>query len=162
MGILIMTSRTTNRRSVIRRAGLLRFFGVCLLSLTAAVGCGPNQQIMNSAEATPSPVNSAPAAATFESDLQTMRDADFKFILVFRRKDGAVLTAEDKSFANANTPFDANRRRLADDGKAIIVGTNFPFLSEMIAKMTDRFTMENYSKPDSGPIAVNANSVQNK
>ena len=91
-----------------------------------------------------------------------MRDADFKFILVFRRKDNEVLTAEDKSFANANTPYDANRRRIADGGRAIIVGTNFPFLSEMLAKMTGRFTMENYSKPDSGPLAVNANSVPKK
>ncbi len=106
-----------------------------------------------------------PAVNSFEGDLQAMRNADFKFILVFRRKDGAVLTADDKSFANANTPYDANRRRLADDGKAIIIGSNFQFLPDMLEKMTGRFTMENYSKPDSGPVAANlvpANPGQNK
>ena len=131
-----------------------------LLLGVAAFGCTPNQRIVNSSSETPVPVNSAPVVSSFEGDLEAMRNADFKFVLVFRRKDGAVLTAEDKSFANANTPYDANRRRLADEGKAIIVGTNFPFLPEMVEKMTDRFAMENYSKQDSGPIAANA--VTNK
>lgn len=131
-----------------------------MLMTVALMACTPNQRIVNSSVETPAPVNVAPAVTNFESDLQAMRDADFKFILVFRRKDGAALTPEDKSFANANTPYDANRRRLADDGKAIIVGTNFQFLPDMLEKMNGRFTMENYSKPDSGPMV--SNSVPNK
>ncbi len=127
----------------------------------AVAACTPNQRIINSAETPmPVPVNSAPVISSFESDLQSMRNADFKFILVFRRKDGAILSAEDKAFAKMNTPYDANRRRLADEGKAIIVGSNFPFLPDMLEKMTQRFTMENYSKPDSGPLV--SNSVPNK
>ena len=125
------------------------------LSIAATLSCSPNQRIVNSSADTPVPVNAEPVVITFEGDLQAMRNADFKFILVFRRKDGTVMTAEDKSFANANTPYDVNRRRLADDGKAIIIGTNFQFLPGVLEKLTERFTMENYSKPDSGPIVSN-------
>jgi hypothetical protein len=127
----------------------------------AMAACTPNQRIINSAETpVPVPINSAPAISSFESDLQSMRNADFKFVVVFRRKDGGVLSAEDRTFAKTNTPYDANRRRLADEGKAIIIGSNFPFLPDMLEKMTERFTMENYSKPDSGPLV--SNSVPNK
>ena len=133
-----------------------------VLLIAAVVACTPNQRIVNSSPAeTPAPINAAPpppAVANFESDLQAMRNADFKFILVFRRKDGAALTAEDKAFATANTPYDANRRRLADEGKAIIIGSNFQFLPGMLEKMTERFTMENYSKPDSGPMVANSDT----
>jgi hypothetical protein len=125
------------------------------VSIATASACVPNQRIANSSADTPVPVNAEPVVITFEGDLQAMRNADFKFILVFRRKDGTVMTAEDKSFANANTPYDVNRRRLADDGKAIIIGTNFQFLPGVLEKLTERFTMENYSKPDSGPMVSN-------
>lgn len=126
------------------------------ISLLVGMACTPNRRIVNSSAETPVPVNVAPAISSFEGDLEAMRNADFKFVLVFRRKDGAVLTAEDKAFANLNTPYNANRRRLADEGKAIIVGSNFAFPPGMPEKMTERFTMENYSKPDSGPIESNA------
>lgn len=129
------------------------------MSIAATLSCSPNQRIVNSSADTPVPVNAEPVVITFEGDLQAMRTADFKFILVFRRKDSTVMTAEDKSFANANTPYDVNRRRLADDGKAIIIGTNFQFLPGVLEKLTERFTMENYSKPDSGPIV--SNTAQN-
>lgn len=130
---------------------------IFLLLVFATLACAPNQRIINSAASeTPAPVNIAPpAVGGFDGDLQTMRNADFKFILVFRRKDGAVLNADDKTFANVNGPADVNRRRIADNGKAIIIGSNFPFLPGMMEKMAERFTIENYSKPDSGPMISN-------
>ncbi len=127
-----------------------------IVLLISVMACAPNQRIINSTAETQAPVNAAPVLTSFESDLQAMRNADFKFILVFRRKDGAVLTAEDKAFAIANTPYDVNRRRLADEGKAIMIGTNFQFLPGVIEKLTERFTMENYSKSDAGPMVANA------
>ena len=129
------------------------FFVVILFVL--AIACAPNRRIVESSQ-TPIPpaVNAAPAASSFETDLQAMRNADFKFILVFRRKDNAVMDSDDKSFVNINTPPDANRKKLSDDGKAIIVGSNFPFFPGTIVSLTDRFLMEDYSKPDSGPIEV--------
>ena len=121
------------------------------------MACTPNQRIANSSAETPVPipVNAAPPVSNFDSDLQAMRNADFKFILVFRRKDAAVLTPDDKVFANANGP-QANRRKLADDGKAIIIGSNFQFPPGTLEKMSERFIMKDYSKPDSGPMVSNA------
>ncbi len=124
--------------------------------LFVMMGCTPNQRIANSSAETPVPANVVPVAGSFESDLQAMRNADFKFILVFRRKDGAILTAEDKALANSSTSFNANRRRISDEGKAIIIGSNFPFLPGTLEKMTEKFAMEDYSKPDSGPMVANS------
>jgi hypothetical protein len=102
----------------------------------------------------PPPVSSTPAVSSVETELQAMRNADFTFVLVFRRRDGEVLDAEDKSFVNANTPPDVNRRTLSDGGRAVIIGSNFPFLPGMIEKLTGRFLMEDHSKPDAGPLEV--------
>lgn len=127
------------------------------LLAVAMIACVPNQRIVNSSAETPVPVpvNAAPLVSNFDSDLQAMRNADFKFILVFRRKDGGMLTPDDKAFANANGP-QANRRKLADEGKAIIIGSNFQFLPGTLEKMAERFIMEDYSKPDSGPMVSNS------
>ena len=127
------------------------------LLAVAMIACVPNQRIVNSSAETPVPVpvNAAPLVSNFDSDLQAMRNADFKFILVFRRKDGGMLTPDDKAFANANGP-QANRRKLADEGKAIIIGSNFQFLPGTLEKMAERFIMEDYSKPDSRPMVSNS------
>jgi hypothetical protein len=142
---------------------------VFLILLAAAGGaCTPNQRIMESVakdSPTPAVVEKTPAPIGFEADLDAMRTADFRFILVFRRRDGAPLDAEDKAFINANTPPDVNRRRLSDDGRAVIIGSNFPFLPGTIAALTDRFVMEDHSKADAGPLEVdrtgNSNSAKN-
>jgi len=141
----------------------MRYFAISIILAAAAAACTPNQRIMNSAAPTPAPppVSIPAAASSFESDLQAMRNADFKFILVFRRRDDAAMDAEDKTFVNANTPPDVNRRRLSDDGKAIIIGSNFPFLPGTIANLTDRFVMEDHSKPDAGPLEMDRNANVN-
>ena len=137
-----------------------------ILAAAAAVllpSCTPNKRIMESVPPTPAaPVApSSPAPPSIETDLQSMRNADFKFILVFRRRDGGEMDAEDKAFINANTPPDVNRRRLSEDGKAIIIGTNFPFLPGMIGNLTSRFVMEDHSKPDAGPLEIDRSANAN-
>ena len=134
---------------------------LCLV--IAGSSCGPNQRILESsnenqgATVETGGVNSnvVSAASTFEADLNSMRTADFKFILVFRRKDGQPLDAADKDLIR-NTGFKENRRRLSDEGKAVIIGSNFPFLEGAFDKLAGRFSMENYSKPDSGPMYSNS------
>lgn len=122
-------------------------------------GCGPNQRIMNSAnvnsavrEAPGTEVGTPPPASTFEQDLEAMRTADFKFILVIRRKDGGPLDASDKELISRNTGLQANRRKLSDEGRAVIIGSNFPIEAKLMNELTGRFKTENYSKPDSGPV----------
>jgi hypothetical protein len=131
-----------------------------------AASCGPNRRILESANeahsnSEPVPVNSnmAPAVSNFEQDLNAMRTADFKFIIVFRRKDGKAMDQADKQLI-AKGASQANRRRLSDEDRAVIIGSNFPFESGAFKDLTERFSMENYSKPDSGPMYANSNSNQ--
>lgn len=136
---------------------------IFLLSL-AALGssCGPNQRILESANAnqeTSEPVavdsKAAPSASSFEQDLDAMRTADFKFIVAFRRRDGRPMDANDKEILG-KTISQANRRRLSDDGRAVIIGSNFPFVTGAFDPLTERFKMEDYSKPDSGSMFSNS------
>ena len=132
---------------------------IFLISLSiAGVSCGPNQRILESSNENqsidapvPTTANVAPAPSNFEQDLNAMRTADFKFILVFRRKDGQPLDAADKDLIGKKAA-QANRRRLSDEGRAVIIGSNFPFITGLFDDMKERFTMENYSKADSGPL----------
>ena len=101
--------------------------------------------------------NSAPAPTGFKQDLESMRTADFKFIVVFRRKDGGKMGPEDKEAIGRITGSQVNRRKLSDEGKAVIIGSNFPFLPGMLEQLTERFKMEDYSKPESGPLVSNTN-----
>ena len=143
----------------------LRFVTVIACLAIASAACGPNQRILESSNAnTPSSAAGTPAVnagtapsapATFEQDLEAMRTADFKFIVVFRRKDGQPLESADKELIR-DTGFKENRRRLSDNDRAVIIGSNFPFLTGAFDKLSERFTMENYSKPDSGPMYSNS------
>lgn len=137
-----------------------------VLAWVAASACAPNERIMNSAaengreaandaRSSNTSSNSAPAVSGFKQDLEAMRTADFKFIVVFRRKDGGKMESEDKEAIGRITGSQVNRRKLSDDGKAVIIGSNFPFVPGMLEQLTERFKMEDYSKPDSGPLVSN-------
>lgn len=148
-----------------KRAISAVFLAVAGLPLAA---CGPNQRIMNSSNQTASSrdtlgsqANVTPAASSFEQDIEAMRTADFKFILVFRRKDGGPLDASDKELIARNTGPQANRRRLSDEGRAVIIGTNFPFEERLMNELTERFQTENYSREDSGPVTFEAAPAAN-
>ncbi|HSI89436.1 MAG TPA: hypothetical protein VK918_10290 [Pyrinomonadaceae bacterium] len=113
----------------------------------AAAGCGPNPRIMNSAaEPTPdfTPSNSAPLSG-FEADIESMRTAEFQSIYVFRRKDGAPLDGEDRSFINEMKTPEVNRVRVSDEGKAVIFGMNFAMPEENLRKLGERFAFEDFS-----------------
>ncbi len=134
-------------------------------SLLAFVGCGPNQRIIQSGNENP-PANLfrrkvEPAVSSFENDLEAMRTADFYFILVFRRKDRAMFDADDKQFLAANIPTEVNRRQLSDEGKALIVGTNFLIPDNMLSILIERFDLEDLSpKKRDRPENVNAGRNQ--
>ena len=135
--------------------------GILLAAGLVAASCGPNQRILESANggnanSEPAAIHSdaSPIPGSFDQDLNAMRTADFKFIIVFRRKDGQSLDATDKDLIGRSAS-QANRRRLSDAGKAVIIGSNFPFVTGAFQDLNQRFKMENYSKPDSGPIYSN-------
>lgn len=113
--------------------------------------CQPNASIMNSRSDAPplSSSNSAPAKSSVETDVETMRTADFDFIYVFKRKDGAALTAEDKTFIKENSPRETNRFLLSDEGKAVVAGSKYIFTPGHLKALSSRFVVENFSKPAS-------------
>ena len=124
--------------------------GIVVLLLGSS--CGPNQRILNSASentslrSEPSDSNTTPAVTTVEQDIDAMRTADFNFIYVFRRRDGAVLDADDKSYFSRTSPAEMNRRRLSDGGKALIIGSNFRMPSKNLEELKARFAFEDHSK----------------
>jgi hypothetical protein len=132
--------------------------GAILLAFAAlTAACGPNQRIMQSAnentaaaanEHIASNSNAAPALGTFEQDLNAMRTADFRFIYVFRRKDGAPLNTDDKGYLSGTIPSEINRRRLSDAGRAVIIGSNFRLPPETLKAFADRFAFEDHSRPE--------------
>ncbi len=116
-------------------------------ALVSASACGANETILRSGKETPPPINSAPSVTTLEKDIADMRTADFSIILVLRRRDRAVMDADDRSLIRQQTD-QANRRVSSDGGKAVVVGSNFPILVEKYEALRDRFDIENFSKPD--------------
>lgn len=95
----------------------------------------------------------APAAtenkqASFENDLQTMRTANLQYVFALRRKDGGVIDGEDKKYLRANLPT-TNRVILADEDKAVIVGSNYKFPPESLNALQTRFNVEDHSAAES-------------
>ena len=85
--------------------------------------------------------------ANFQNEVEKMRTANLQYIFVFRRRDGGVVDGEDKRFLRANLPFN-NRVVLADEEKAVIVGSNYKFPPENLDSLRARFNIEDYSAPE--------------
>lgn len=140
---------------------ILKKLGAIILAFAfgSAIGCTPNQRIVDSAK-TPEPAaTDRPQKTGFDVDLESMRTADYTYIYVFRRKDGAELNNEDKKFINSQKPLEVNRVRLSDNGRAVIFGSNFRLPPEVLKSLTDIYAFEDYSKPasDTTPANVAAN-----
>ena len=137
---------------------------ILLATTLITLGCGPNQRIIDSGRENPpldrANANVAPAKSSFDSDIESMRTADFYNIYVFRRKDSAPLHGEDKAFLAANLPGEVNRRILSDEGKALIAGSNFKLPDDTWLKLKERFAFEDFSTPS--PDAPGAKSTSNK
>lgn len=119
------------------------------LLLTAAIAlttiaCGQRSSSTVNANA---PQNAAETKLSrFESDLETMRTANFQHIFVFRRTDGGVVSGEDKAFLKSNLAKETvNRIILSDDDKAVIAGSNYELPPEKLQALRARFNVEDYS-----------------
>jgi hypothetical protein len=128
--------------------------------------CGPNESILksgtNNENLAPAPQASRAAYDTVDAEVENMRTADFNFIIVLRRKDGGKMQSEDKAFVRTNMSG-ANRRSLVDDEKAIVIGSNARVPQDLITKLTDKFDVQDFSKPEAEIPAsqspANANMV---
>ena len=125
------------------------FIAAALLCLAISTlifsACGPPRSFEME---TPTPVPESERPSDLERDLKTMRTAEFKHIYLFRRKDGGELDGEDKKFLKANSPRDTNRFIVTDKEKAVIAGSNYKFEEEVLEKLGERFSLEDYSPPE--------------
>lgn len=146
------------RRAAKSSFNSLRFVFLFSFILTALAtgGCQPNQEILNSSSARPTRQEAVePSQDTFEKALREVRTADFTYIYVLRRGDGGVFDSEDKKYVKDFSPPETNRFVLTDNGRVVILGSNFLFPPESLEALRLRFTIEDYSKP---PIETNVNN----
>jgi len=97
--------------------------------------------------ATPAPTIDIAVKKTFEDDLAYVRGGGFIYVFILRRKDGATWAKEDTAFLKDNSPFETNQRLLSDNGKAVIVGTNFRFRPGQWDALNRQFDLQDMS-PD--------------
>lgn len=122
--------------------GKNRLLKVVFLMTMASLACeSPSLQKNANMETT---VNAENKQSAFESDLQTMKTANLKYIFVIRKNDNGGFDAEDKKYLRTNLPT-TNRIVLSDEEKAFIVGTNYPFPPENLEVLRLRFKVEDYS-----------------
>lgn len=120
--------------------------GVLILMLAAVTSCTPNKRIMESSVPVSNAEDRPVKERTFADDLESMRTAEFSYIYVIRRRDGAEIDAEDKEFINSRKPSEINRVSLSDNGKAVIFGSNFRLPEALIKDLSGRFEFEDHSK----------------
>ena len=124
---------------------------VLLLVVGFLSACGPNETILKSNPPTPTPAANATTYTsndTVDKEVESMRNANFNYIFVLRRKDGGKMDADDKAFVRGVTGG-FNRRTLSDDEKAVIVGSNPKVPNDTLELIKSRFQVEDFSKPAS-------------
>ncbi len=115
---------------------------LCIVSL-ASFAC-TDQRILKSNK-NAAATSTENKKTSFESDLETMKTANFEYIFVFRRKDGGAFDGEDKKYLRANAPAETNRFVSTDNGKAFIAGSKFKFPPQNLEILRMRFNIEDYS-----------------
>lgn len=134
-----------NRRAaeIISVGGNRLFVFAVFLSMILSAACTPRS--FEKPNVAVSPHSTAEDKQTsFQNELEKMKTADLQYVFVFRRKDGGAVDGEDKRFLRTSLPFN-NRVVLADDDKAVIVGSNYKFPPENLDALRLRFNVENYS-----------------
>jgi hypothetical protein len=86
----------------------------------------------------------ATPATQFEQRIKIVRDAHFKYVLVFSRLDGRPFTPEDSQVLHTNAPKVVDWVGM-DDKKTFIAGSNFPIDPPQLGVLQKRFKIEDYS-----------------
>ena len=134
----------------LKKIGLAVAFSVAVTACqTAVTPVGNLQQA-----ATPAAEKTDDSAAK----LETVKQQDFIFVYVFRRKDGAALDAEDRKFLRANSPPETNQWIVTEDGRAAIAGSNYQFSPANLESLKARFSLEDLSKPKDAITESNSNT----
>ena len=147
------------KKEMTKTKNSIRIFAFALSIAFLNFGCESPSLKANSTAQKPTAAENN--ASSLQQDLQTMRDANFEYIFVFRRKDGGVLDSEDKRYLKANSPAATNRFILTDENKAVMAGSSYKFEPENLEKLQERFAVENFSKPDVQSAPANLSSNNN-
>lgn len=116
----------------------------------------------NMRQQTPAATPAGAGADDSAEKLESVRQQDFQFVYVFRRRDGAPLETEDKKFLRANSPPETNQWIVTADGRAAIAGTNYQFPPASLETLKTRFAFEDNSPlKDEAPPAANTNAGNN-
>lgn len=132
----------------------MRMIAISIAALILAA-CTPNQRIMqDSANRAVQPIPTGTPASQIsdlDKDLNAMGDAQFLFVYILRRKDGAPLEPDDKRYAGGVIPGQMNRRVVSDGGRAIIIGSNFRMPADAQQELSERFAFEDRSPQQPAP-----------
>jgi hypothetical protein len=131
---------------------------VLFTALALNSACAGPQPAVPAANASPTPLAES-KKRTFNEDMEYIKISDFDLVYVLRRKDGQAIDGADGSFIRANSPLEVNRRVMADEGRALIIGSNFRFSERQLAELKKRFDFEDLSPVR--PVDANANSNAN-
>jgi hypothetical protein len=107
--------------------------------------CGPeNNPAARPANETPAPTVEV-KKKTFDDDVATVRYSEYTWMFVLRRRDGKAIDGDDSKFIRANTPAETNQRLVSDEGRAVIMGTNFRFYPGQYDALSKRFEIQDLS-----------------
>ena len=152
-------------------------FKIGLLSvLSFFAGCSANEEILKSNKQSPTQANVESPQSTVDQEIESMRTADFRYIWIIRRKDGAVMDSADKAIIRQNT-VEMNRRVVAEEvpcswtkeelqdwekpdislphtcPKAVIIGSNAVPFKENFDALSSAFAIQDVSpEPVPSPL----------
>lgn len=134
-----------------------------LLLVVCGIGgcfaCAADKQPAANENATPAPT-ARTGKKNFKDDLDYVREQNFEYIFVIRRKDGKALDGEDSTYIRANSPLETNQRLMTDEGKTLIVGSNFRYSPEQISALQKRFNFQDLTPVKEPPANSGANAEQ--
>jgi hypothetical protein len=134
-----------------RTSGRLVRFGATLVMLVLVslllYGCQKSDPGSASSSGN-APAKPAPSPRTdFEQKLDYVRNGQFNHIYVFSRKDGGAFDREDVEYLTANSPVGekTNMRVKTEDGRRVVIGTNFEYEPQQFTALSKRFNIEDYT-----------------
>ena len=83
-------------------------------------------------------------ATEFEQKLKLMRDAHFKYVWLFTRKDEKEFTSEDRELLHTNAPKVVDWVGM-DDKKRFFAGSNFEIDPKNLEVLQKRYKIEDYT-----------------
>lgn len=126
---------------------LTRFIAMTVILTSATISFTACRRGASSDDETPDTSTYRPLATPateFEQKLKLVRDAHFKYVLVFTRLDGKEFTPEDKELLHANAPKVVDWIGM-DDRKKFFAGSNFPIDEKNMAVLQKRYKIEDYT-----------------